>query len=1092
MAMDTVKSIVSPIVEYTTGLAWSNIKYIIFYETNLDKLNTQLQNLVAVRDSLQQRVDAAQKNGEEILIDVQNNLNKANVSIGDANNFLNDEDHARVGCLNSPLTNLCRKQQLSQKSIDKANTISEIITQVKHALNMDNISTPPSLRVAFPPSTRCYEALQSRTSILNEIMQELKDDNMYMIGVYGMGGVGKTTLVEEVAWQAENDDSYGVVIKATVSNSTDVEGIQGQLADGLGLKFNEETRQGRAQRLWNRITKEDKVLVIMDDLWGEIDLKEVGVPFGDQHKGCKLLLTSRDVSLLSKKMGTQRDFQISTLSTEEGWDLFEKATGDVVKEFCIQTKAREVAGACKGLPVLLVAVAKALKKEKRLYAWNDAFNKLNTHDDEGFHSRTDKAIEFSYNYLASEQHKSIFLLIASAGKGSYKIEDLFVQVWGLGLFKKVDKLGDAWDKLHTIIDDLKASSLILDGDGDEEYVTMHDVIFHGAAKIACREEPFFSLKEGSELIEWPEMDELRKFKKIILPRCYISSLPECLDCPKLELLLLHSQENTLKMGDGFFSLMTGLKYLKLKGFMCTPSLLLSLSFLKKLKVLFLHKCVLGDITLVSKLKGLEILSLDDTGIQVLPKEIGQLTHLRKLDFDNCISLRLIPANIISSLTRLEELHLWQCHIEWEVEESKHCSNASLCELGKLDHLTSLKLQIQHISNIPKDLLIFANLKKYKILIGGGWKPKWDYYSKISRVLMLNLSSTTISSLNVGIKMLLNGVEELSLAEMNDVRNVLPELNGQGFPQLKRLVVKNCVEILYIIEEEFEDNAQINFSQLCSIRLEKLPNLVTFSSKKSATDIQSGSNIITDSGNLSYPMALFDEKIVMPNLESMELISINVEKLYDISVPPFFENLTELIVERCDKLKYLFSYSVVKTLVKLKNLQIWDCEMVEHIFVEDEEEYVCKERSEMNPILQNIDRVQIYGCPMLKNIFPSSRIFQSLDWLTVMDCSRIVNIMTSSTARSLVNLRNLSIRDCEMVEEIVACENDSDGGEIAFMKLQCLDLEKLPRLRRFCNQNLSFKFPLLERLRVIGCPEIEPFSPTILLGASNLTQVYTEW
>ncbi|CAL0335242.1 unnamed protein product [Lupinus luteus] len=1171
MAMDIVKSIMSHIVQYAAGHVWSHIGYIIFYKTNVDKLNTQLQCLIAVKDSLQQRITAATRNGEEIFINVQNSMEKANVSIDDANNFLNGEDHARVRCLNWPLTNLCRMHELSMKSNDKANTISEVITQVNEALKMDTISSLPRLRVALCPSTRGYEALQSRTLILNQIMQELKDDNMYMFGVYGMGGVGKTTLVEEVAWQAEHDDSYGVVIKAIVSNSANVKGIQGQLADGLGLKFNEESIQGRAQRLRDKILKENKVLVIMDDLWGNIDLKEVGVPFGDQHKGCKLLLTSRDLNVLSKEMGTQKNFRLVTLSTEEGWNLFKKVASDVIKEYHIQTIAFDIAVACKGLPVLLVMVGKTLKNEKELYAWKDALNQLTMHDDEEFYSITNKAVELSYKYLASEQHKSIFLLIASDGQRKYHIEDLFICVWGLGLFKKVNKLGDARYKLQKIIGDLKSSSLLLDE--EREYVTMHDVIREGAAKIAYKEKPFFSFEQGANLKEWPEMGKLRNCKKIIVPWCYISSLPECLDCPNLELLVLCNEGEYLKIPNDFFSGMRDLKFLDLGGMMCTPSLPPSLSVLKKLKVLYLYRCMLEDITLVSQIQGLEFLSLEVSDIQALPKEIGQLTHLRKLNLDNCVKLRVIPASLISKLIRLEELHMGNCYIQWEVEGSKQCSNASLGELRHLYDLKSLHLQIHDISIIPRDLLIFGQLERYRILVGDGWRWSSDYYgySKFLRTLKLNLNSAIISYLNLGIQMLLNGVEDLSLAEVKGFRNVLPELNVEGFPLLKHLLVENCVEILYIIhstkwvlpshsflcletlviknlinlekiccgqfpvhifsklydikvegceqlknifsfsmarnltkllhieisqckfmtniifeqgEEEFEDNAQINFSQLLSIKLEKLPNLVTLSSKKS----QSGSNIKKDSGILSYPVALFDEKIAMPNLETMELNFINVVKLCDISAPSCFQNLTKLKVRSCPNLQYLFSFSVVKTLVKLQHFEIRDCYVMEHIFVHDEEEHLCKEKSKMQPILQNIDIVKVIGCPMLKNILPTSGLFQNLELLLVMGCFGIMNVMTSSTTRSLVNLTFLEIRDCKMVDEIVACEDDSDGGEIVFMKMESLELVSLPRLKRFCNENLSFKLPLLEELSVVECPEIEAFSPTIFLTAPKLTEV----
>ncbi|CAL0309968.1 unnamed protein product [Lupinus luteus] len=150
---------------------------------------------------------------------------------------------------------------------------------------------------------------------------------------------------------------------------------------------------------------------------------------------------------------------------------------------------------------------------------------------------------------------------------------------------------------------------------------------------------------------------------------------------------------------------------------------------------------------------------------------------------------------------VEELHMGNCYIQWEVEGTKQCNSASLGELRQLNHLQSLHVQIQDILNMPSDLLIFGKLEKYKILIGDGWKWSWDYagYSETSRTLKLNLSSTTITYLDLGIKMLLNGVEDLSLAEVNGVRNVIPEFNGEGFAQLKHLLIQNCVEIFYIID-----------------------------------------------------------------------------------------------------------------------------------------------------------------------------------------------------------------------------------------------------------------------------------------------------
>ena len=86
---------------------------------------------------------------------------------------------------------------------------------------------------------RGYEALESRMSTLNQIMKALRDGDDNMIGVWGMGGVGKTTLVEQVAKHAKEQKLFDEVVMASVFQNSDLRKIQGQLADMLGLKFEE-------------------------------------------------------------------------------------------------------------------------------------------------------------------------------------------------------------------------------------------------------------------------------------------------------------------------------------------------------------------------------------------------------------------------------------------------------------------------------------------------------------------------------------------------------------------------------------------------------------------------------------------------------------------------------------------------------------------------------------------------------------------------------------------------------------------------------------------------------------------------------------
>ena len=75
-----------------------------------------------------------------------------------------------------------------------------------------------------------YECFESRALALNKIMETLRDDKTKMIGVWGMGGMGKTTLVKQVAEQAKQEKLF------TTQSMYRYPGLENQ------TKFNKEFR----------------------------------------------------------------------------------------------------------------------------------------------------------------------------------------------------------------------------------------------------------------------------------------------------------------------------------------------------------------------------------------------------------------------------------------------------------------------------------------------------------------------------------------------------------------------------------------------------------------------------------------------------------------------------------------------------------------------------------------------------------------------------------------------------------------------------------------------------------------------------------
>ncbi|KAL6323241.1 hypothetical protein AAG906_029248 [Vitis piasezkii] len=103
-------------------------------------------------------------------------------------------------------------------------------------LKVSHRPPPPPPPFISSASFKDYEAFQSRESTFNQIMEALRNEDMRMLGVWGMGGVGKTTLVKQVAQQAEEDKLFN------------------------------KAGEDRAGRLMQRLKREKKILVLSKDM----------------------------------------------------------------------------------------------------------------------------------------------------------------------------------------------------------------------------------------------------------------------------------------------------------------------------------------------------------------------------------------------------------------------------------------------------------------------------------------------------------------------------------------------------------------------------------------------------------------------------------------------------------------------------------------------------------------------------------------------------------------------------------------------------------------------------------------------------------
>ncbi|KAJ9180030.1 hypothetical protein P3X46_008333 [Hevea brasiliensis] len=1009
MAQDAILKIftglaVDPVKEYLLAPIKRHIGYAFTFKSKVKILKDQVGKLTTEREDLQLDVDQAIGRGDEIKPGVKKWLTDAKLAIEQAENIITTEDQAREKYCYGFIPNLKKRYQLGKN----AEKVASAITELQNGSRIDPISYRPPLQQKIEPSVYGHEGLNSRLLMLKQVMDAIMNPDISMIGVYGMAGVGKTTLAKEIHRQAIEDNSFDVVVMATVSQSPDIDEIQKTIADVMGVKLEEGSRYGKASRLHQVLMKKNKILVILDDIWEKFFLKTVGIPSATDHKGCKIFLTSRNRDVLSREMGTEKEFELEVLKEDEAQSLFRKEVGEIENDE-LQSMATEIARMCAGLPLSIVTVAKRLEKTWS-NEWKVAMKKFSRGENAG-QITAYEAIELSYSRLQEEEVKSFFLLCGLFRQSNIPMEDLVRYSLALRLFNGIERVEDARNMACKSIRELKDFCLLQDGDW-EGCVKMHDLVRDTAVLIASRTQQVLTSSDGVELKEWPKEDRLKSCTRIYLPDCNIQELPERLESPELELLMLGSTDEFLQIPDLFFEGTRKLKVLHLK-YIHFKSLPRSLGSLTNLRALWFFFCMLDDMSIIGELKQLRVLSFQCCRvIKLLPREIGQLTQLQLLDLRGCGRLEVIPLNVISGLSQLEELYMGSFN-KWDEEVLSGERNASIAELECLSQLTALEINAKMF---PKNLPC-KNLKRYRIQIGDWEWGSWYENNELSRILKLRLDRS--NHLENWVKILLKKTEDLSLVIAEGIRSVFHDTVRESLPHLKHL----C---LYLNPRDEENCTEIE--------------------------------------------PLFDEKVIaFPTLEEMEILgSYRTKKLWHNQVTPgSFDELKKLTIANCKALETVFPYGVWSNFKTLEVLSVADCDSLQEIYQVQEESIVEETNLVVDFELRELHREGLHS--------HQGVAFHHLRSVKVSNCKVLKDLIPASIAcKGLLQLREINVEYCYMMEEIIKLEaaEEATSNLISFPSLISIDLLKLPTLSSFYSGSYNLECPSLKRIKIDGCPKID--------------------
>ncbi|KAG5552329.1 hypothetical protein RHGRI_010418 [Rhododendron griersonianum] len=1013
-------------------------KYVIHYMTNLEKLQAEMRSLKDRSEIVEENVRVATHRGEEVYNVVLHWRTEADGMTHDVRELVGQSSGTgNMSCFACSCPNIKRRYRLSKQAEEKIAGVQKLI-QDSH---FDEIShaRPPPPELEFP-SNKDYINLVSREPVFKDIVDALKDPSVNVIGVHGLGGVGKTTLVEEVGKKMRHDGTFKQVPLAVVPKDLNVKEIQSKLADRLDIELDAKSdEKGRATKLWNKFSNGEKYLVILDDIWEEVDITAIGIPLiKGSTTGCKVLLTSRNENLLTR-MKVDRSFPIAELPTPEAWTLFKKLTGNSIDESRpeIYSLAKKVCEKCKGLPVAINALGAALK-DKPDHAWKNALDHLERSmitNIEGINPSVWASLKLSYDMLWSSDAKSCFLICCLFPKDvETTIDDLARHCLTMCLLSQnPDTLAEARDAVRALVGSLKSASL-LSNDNDENVVRMHDVIRDVGISIARKEEAFL-INHGA--VRWPRNPiNGTRYSAISLRAEKIKRLPNELTCPQLHtLMFVNSKFSHLEVPDNFFSEMKQLTVLILCR-MSLQQLPSSLAKLASLGMLCLEHCELEDIAILGDLKtSLEVLSLRGSTIKALPQAIEKLTNLLLLDLRDCTKLKFIPRGVISNLTSLEELYLPDTFDQWEATDHKRQDtsiiNVTLEELRwslSTGQLTTLHIYVPDVMLLPKEGLNFENLKIFRISVGLGSKYKNLPGKRVFICVRSSLPNEFIP--------LVDKAESLYLENSKGLKKLFHDRGvGNRFLDLKYIEVISCDDYLeYLIGEpkSFGQSHGLHpsksFNNLIEVIVEhcKLKYLFSPSSARGLVHLK----------KLKVEYCEIMEEIIGfegQNDEDELTSAVNFSKLSQLQLT-YLPNLISFYAKK-EKTRTTMGSSSAPAQPLFNEKVILP--VLERLFI-----------SRLGNIIEIWDKQSIA-------VLEDKGSFCQLTDVSIKDCGKLLLVFPPKMHPQLKNLEKLQVYDCVAMEGIVEFEGeiyeDGLGNEVCFSKLSSLKLAFLPNLVRFCTK-----------------------------------------
>ncbi|WJX42959.1 hypothetical protein P8452_30129 [Trifolium repens] len=668
--------------------------------------------------------------------------------------------------------------------------------------------------------------LESRVQDIIQLLDTQQSNNVLLLGMWGMGGIGKTTIAKAIYNKIGRNfegRSFLANIREVWEKDCGQEYLQGQLMYDI---FKETTTKIQNIESGISILKErlchKSVLLVLDDVNKLDQLNSLCGSCKWFAPGSRIIITTRDKHILRGNR-VDKIYTMKEMNDTESLELFSwHAFKQTIPTKDFSEISKNVVKYSGGLPLALEVLGSYLF-DREVSEWICVLEKLKRIPNDQVH----KKLKISYDGLSDDKEKSIFLDIACFFIGIDR-NDVILILNGCGLFAEIG------------ISVLVERSLVTVDDKNK--LGMHDLLRDMGREI-IREKSPNEPEERSRL--WFHEDVLDVLSEhtgtkavegltLKLPglsaQCFSTKAFE--NMKKLRLLQLSGAQ----LDGDFKYLSRNLRWLCWNGFPleCIPANffqrhLVSIELensnvklvwnemqrMEQLKILNLsHSHYLTQTPDFSYLPNLEKLILKDCPrLSQVSDSIGHLNKILLINLKNCINLCNLPRNIYT-LKSLKTLILSGCLMIDKLEE----------DIEQMESLTTLIADNTAITEVPFSLVRSKSIGYISLcgyegfshdvfpsIIWSWMSPTNNLPSTMSSLVSLNASNSISDNLS-SISNLLPKLQSLRLecGSKLQLTRVLKALNATSSKEVESTATTS--EVLDVkVSSLIECDGQVNVS-----------------------------------------------------------------------------------------------------------------------------------------------------------------------------------------------------------------------------------------------------------------------------------------